>query len=401
MRIVKLKISINNIYKQAKQSKNRYRIIYGGAGSGKSHYIAQEAILNMLSSGQYQYLAVRKTGKSIRTSVFKLMTELITEYDISGKFVINKTEMSIKCATGSYMITSGLNDVEKLKSIANINRIWVEEASEISEKDYQQLDLRMRGQSAIGYQMTLSFNPISELHWIKQLFFDVGVEDAFILKSTYLNNRFLDDNYIKKLKSLKHQDYQFYRIYCLGEWGSLGNLIYRNWEKADLSEQKASFDNIYNGLDFGFADHPTAFIRCHLDKTRKIIYVFDELYRTELHIDELAEKIKEKQIGNQVVWCDCAEPRSIDALKREGINTRKVKKGADSVSYGIDWIKGHKIIIDESCYNIIKELSMYKWKEDSYGNVLPKPVKLNDDALDALRYALEDESLQKESIIFA
>ena len=111
---------------------------------------------------------------------------------------------------------SGLDDVEKLKSIANINRIWVEEASEVSENDFNQLDLRMRGQSEIGYQMTLTFNPISELHWLKRKFFDIGVEEAYTSKTTHKDNPFVDEAYKRKLERLKEEDYQYYRIYAMG-----------------------------------------------------------------------------------------------------------------------------------------------------------------------------------------
>src|SRR5690625_1161667 len=131
----RLAITLNPAFKKAKKSNARYRILYGGAGSGKSHYVAQETLLNMLSSRNYSYLIVRKTGKSIRNSVFRLLAEMISEMELHSLFRINKTEMTITCVTGSSLITSGLDDVEKLKSVANINRIWVEEASEITEKD--------------------------------------------------------------------------------------------------------------------------------------------------------------------------------------------------------------------------------------------------------------------------
>lgn len=167
-----MKVNLNKAYKKAKLTKSRYRILFGGAGSGKSHFVAQETLLNMLSSSGFKYLAVRKTGKSIRNSVYKLLTDLIDGYELNNFFKINKTEMSIECATGSSLITSGLDNVEKLKSIANINRVWVEEASEITETDFNQLDLRLRGQSKLGYQLTLTFNPISELHWLKRSFFE-------------------------------------------------------------------------------------------------------------------------------------------------------------------------------------------------------------------------------------
>lgn len=347
----------------------------------------------MLSSPAYSYLVVRKTGKSIRNSVFRLLTEMIRDNDLSTYFTINKTEMTITCVTGSSLITSGLDDVEKLKSVANINRLWVEEASEITESDFNQLDLRLRGQSKIGYQLTLTFNPISETHWIKKSFFDAGRPNSFILKTTYKDNKFLDEQYINTLKELEHQDYQYYRIYALGEWGSIGNIIYSNWEKQDLSNIKDTFDNLYNGLDFGFADDPTAFVRVHLDKKRKTIFVFDEFALRGLFIDDIANELHER-IGNEYITCDSAEPRSISDLKRNGIRALSAKKGPGSIEHGIKWLQGHKIIVDESCTEIIKELSTYKYKEDKDGNVIAKPVDENNHILDALRYALESEMTQ-------
>src|SRR5699024_5563652 len=170
------------------------------------------------------------------------------------------------------LITSGLDDVEKLKSVANINRVWVEEASEISETDFNQLDLRLRGQSKVGYQLTLTFNPISETHWLKKSFFYMGRPDTFVLKTTYKDNHFLDDKYIDTLLELEKQDYQYFRIYALGVWGSIGNIIYSNWEKQDLSDVKYAFDNTFNGLDFGFGDDPNSFIRFNMNYECKNSY---------------------------------------------------------------------------------------------------------------------------------
>lgn len=387
---IKKQIKINVVYKKAKKSKNRYRVLYGGAGSGKSHFVGQEVLLNMMSSKEYSYLVVRKTGKSIRNSVFRLLSEMIRDYELTSYFNINKTDMAITCVTGSSLITSGLDDVEKLKSVANINRIWVEEASEITEKDFNQLDLRLRGQSKVGYQLTLTFNPISELHWLKKSFFDVGRNGAFVLKTTFKDNNFLDARYIQTLNDLKEQDYQYYRIYALGEWGSLGNVIYSNWEKQDLSVAKDTFDNLYNGIDWGFGDDPTAFVRVNYDKTRKVIYVLDEFTKRGQFIDDIAETLH-KRIGNELITCDSSEPRSVADLRRNGIKALAAKKGAGSIEHGIKWLQGHKIIVDVKCTEMIKELSTYKWKEDKDGNVIPKPVDKDNHLLDSLRYALESE----------
>ena len=385
-----LEININAAYKPATKTKARYRVLYGGAGSGKSHFVAQEVLLNMMSDKEYSYLVVRKTGKSIRNSVFRLLTEMINDKGLSGYFKVNKTEMTIICVTGASLITSGLDDVEKLKSVANINRIWVEEASEITETDFNQLDLRLRGLSKIGYQLTLTFNPISETHWLKKSFFDIGRPDSYVLKTTYEDNNFLDDQYIRTLMELEKQDYQYFRIYALGEWGSIGNIIYSNWRKQDLSDISGTFDNLYNGLDFGFADDPTAFIRVHLDNKRKKIYILEEFALRGLFIDDIAAELKDR-ISGEYITCDSSEPRSISDLKRNDIKALAAKKGPGSVEHGIKWLQGHEIIVDPSCVEAINELSSYKWKEDKDGNVIAKPVDDNNHILDALRYALESE----------
>lgn len=395
-------VKINVAYKPAAQSKCRYRILDGGAGSGKSHFMAQETLLNMLNDGRHNYLIVRKTGKSIKNSVFRLLSSLITKYGMTQYFEINKSDMSIHCSTGARIITSGLDDVEKLKSVDGINRIWVEEATEITERDFEQLDMRMRGINNIGYQITLTFNPISELHWIKKRFFDIGEPDAMILRTTYKDNKYLDEAYKQKLERMVDRDYQYYRIYTLGEWGSLGNLIFKNWEKADLSELievsdgkqtkqvriRDTFDNFYNGLDFGFAEDPLAFTRLHIDEKRKIIYITDEIYEYEMQNDEAAVEIM-KLAKREIVTCDSAEPKSIADLKRNGVNARPAKKGPGSIEHGIKKIQSYKVIIDIGCTNTIKEFSGYKLKEDKDGNIINKPVEINNHIIDAIRYAIE------------
>ena len=342
----------------------------------------------MIENGEFFYLGTRKTGRSIRFSLFQLLVDTITQNDLSTMFNINRTEMSISCMSGARLITSGLDDVEKLKSISGINRIIVEEASEVSEDEFSQLDLRLRGKNTLGHQITMMFNPISETHWLKKRFFDLKQKDAFVLKTTYKDNNFIDQAYKDRLERLKDEDYQYYRIYALGEWGSIGNLVFSNWEVADLSKEMKSFDNFYNGNDWGFADDPFAAIRVHHDPGRRVIYICDEIYRRGMHNDEVAGDVA-KMIGNEMIISDSAEPKSISDFKRLGIKARGAKKGPGSVEHGIRWLQGHKIVIHHECSNAIKEISGYKWREDKQGNVIPKPVDMNNHLIDALRYALE------------
>lgn len=389
-----IKIKMTPAYKKAHSSKARYNILYGGAGSGKSVYMAQRIIMDILKDKKYRWLCVRKVGRSIKNSVFAELLGVINENDLENLFKINQSSMEITCINGAKIITSGLDDVGKLKSIKGINRIWIEEANEVTEKDFRQLDLRMRGKKNMagyaGFQMTMTFNPISELHWLKRVFIDIGMKNSFVLKTTYKDNPFLDEQYIRTLLELEKQDYQYYKIYCLGEWGSLGNLVYSKWVKKDLSKRSPQFDNIYNGLDWGFSNDPTAFVRIHIDKARKEIYIFKDFYMRESHIDEIATELK-PIIGNETITCDSSEPRSIADLQRHSLNAVGAKKGSGSLEHGIKQIKGYNLIVDENCVDTINELSTYKMREDKDGNVLGKPLDQNNHIMDALRYSLESE----------
>jgi len=380
-----LEIEANPVYKQAKTCKQRYRILYGGAGSGKSHFVAQEIILNMLTSGNYNYLIVRKVGRTIRHSVFRLMQSIISEWGVNEYFTINKSDMHIASASGSVLISSGLDDVEKLKSIANVNNIWIEEASEITQEDFQQLDLRLRGKSKVNKQVTLTFNPVSSQSWLKHYFFDRQTDNAFKLKTTYKDNRFIDEEYKRVIEELKETDHTYYQIYALGNWGTPGNLIYHNYTITEDMPDK--FDEIIYGLDFGY-NNPSALVKIGLRD--KNVYILDELYESKLTNQDLINKLPE-MIDNKSdnVYGDTAEPQRIEEISRAGYNIYPSDK---SVKDGIDFVKRQKIFIHPDCSNVIAEMQTYKWKEDKNGHVLDEPVKFRDHLMDAMRYALYTHS---------
>lgn len=170
-------------------------------------------------------------------------------------------------------------------------------------------------------------------------------------------------------------------------WGIIGNVIYKNWKTADLSDKIKSFDNVYNGLDFGFSN-PNAFVRCHVSEKEKTIYVFRELCKRGQTYESLIADLK-NEIGYDMVTCDNEDSRGVYMLRSGGINAVESKKGGGSVLSGITWINGYKLVVDIRCQEFINEISQYHWMVDKDGNVLEKPVKKNDHLLDALRYALE------------
>lgn len=376
----------NEVYIPYIKNRKRYEIFYGGAGSGKSVFVAQRLIYRHLKEKGHKTLVIRKVAKSTRHSTYSLLKNTVNSWGLSKIFKINKSDMEISCLNGNQIIFSGLDDVDKLKSIAGITDIWIEEASEITKQDFKQLDLRLRGRTPWPLQITMSFNPISALSWLKGYFFDEPKENSSILKTTYKDNRFLDDQYRQVIENLKNEDRTFYQIYALGEWGVLGNLVFTNYVFEDIPYKEEDFDAVYQGLDFGF-NHPSALIRAGMKDGE--LYVFDELYERELTNAELIEEVGKHISKRDLLVADSAEPARIKEFKQNGFNVQASIKGKNSVKDGIDWLKRHKIHISKNCSNLLAEMQQYKYKEDKDGNVLDEPINFKDDAIAALRYAIE------------
>jgi phage terminase large subunit len=229
-----MKIDLSNLpritnptYYQLYKDKERYLVLYGGAGSGKSVFVSQKMIFRMLTEKNHKFLVVRKVAKTLRESTYSLLKGIISDWGMSALFEENKTDMTITCKlNGNKIIHAGLDDVEKVKSIHGITGIWIEEASELDQQDFQQLDLRLRGHTTNYKQIMISFNPISSLHWLKTVFFDNKKENTSVSHSTYLNNIFIDDAYRQVLEDMKEQDEYYYMVYALGEWGIVGKTIF-------------------------------------------------------------------------------------------------------------------------------------------------------------------------------
>lgn len=411
-------IAINDAYMPFVSNTSRTQIYYGGSASGKSVFVAQRAIIDLLE-GKRNYLVCRQVGRTIRGSVATELQKVINRNDLTGYFSVNKTDGTISCiATGKQIIFAGLDDVEKLKSITPqngaITDIWVEEATETSRDSIKQLIKRQRGgDESTQKRIIFSFNPILQGHWIyKEYFAAVGWTDTqreyvtpelSILKTTHVDNRYLTDDDRKDL--LNETDEYYYNVYTLGNWGTLGDVIFKNWKVADLNDPADPYylpeeqrTNVKRGGDFGFAGHPAAFGVSHYDKMRKRIYCYKELYETGLTNDLLAERVKDMgEATGRSIW-DSAEPKSIQELRNHGVNAAGARKGKDSIRQGVDWLKQQEIIVDKSLINAQNELSQYHWKKDAGGNDMtpPQPADKNNHWIDGLRYAYEDEMIDNK-----
>ena len=367
---------------------HRYEVYYGGAGSGKSVFIAQKIILKALRDKR-KVLIIRKTLNSQKDSCWRLMLEQLSDLNIRQLCKVRITDFTIELPNGSALLFKGLDDSERIKSIVGITDIWIEEATELIEEDFDQLDLRLRARAS-NLQMFVSFNPISKVNYVyRRWFADTAVvgDDTLIVKTTYKDNRFLPEEYIKSLESKIHSNPTYYRIYALGEFCSLDKLVYNNWRVEAFEPPKDG--KLIVGLDFGFTNDPTAVVASIVKGDD--IFIFKEYTGTGKTNQQIAEIITSMGFAKSVIIADSAEPKSVAEIKRCGIQRIKEStKGKDSIIHGIQRLQGYNIIVHPSCQNIITELENYSWiKDKATGEYTNKPIDMFNHSLDALRYSLQ------------
>lgn len=398
-----IKVQANPVFKAANLSRKRYIVMKGSAGSGKSVDAAQNYILRLMRDKGRNLVCIRKADITNRDSTFAELTGAI--YRMFGDkaeryWKINTSPLQLTFRkNGNKIIFRGMNDDkqrEKLKSITfqkgKLTDVWIEEATEITQADFEIIDDRLRGELPPGqfYQIRMTFNPVNKNHWIKKNFFDFTDENTLTHHSTYLTNRFIDEAYKARMERRKQVDPEGYQIYGLGEWGEIGGLILHNWEIKEISQNPVDYDDFANGQDFGF-NHANAVLALGLKDDD--IYITRELYEFEKDTNELIRLANKLGIEpKKQMWCDSAEPDRIKMWKDAGFRAKGVDKGgsAGSVKAQIDWLKQRKIYVHPSCVNTIKELQQWKWKKDERsGEYLDEPVPIQDDAMAALRYGVE------------
>lgn len=373
----------------------RFLVFYGGAGSGKSHFIAQRLVYKALKDTR-KILVLRKVNRTTKASTFQLLLDTLNQFGIINYCVINRTDFSITLPTGSQFLCMGLDDPEKIKSITGLTDAWLEEATEFSLDDFSQVNLRVRDPKAENQEIILSLNPVSKANWCYLHFFAENPElDEFrktvrIVHTTYKDNPHLPEAYVQALLMMKATNEVYYKIYALGEFGSLDKLIYNNWQKMDFDPDTIK-GQLLCGLDFGYTNDPTAFTASILVENERRIYIFKEWGGTGYLNDAIADQIKEMGFAKSIICADSAEQKSIDEIKRLGISRIKpCVKGKGSVLQGIQKLQQYELIVHPSCENVIEELENYAWKKDKQTNeYINEPAEGFDHYMDSLRYSLQ------------
>lgn len=378
----------------------RYNVYYGGRASGKTKFIMQKLLIKGLRERR-MILLMRKQTTQLRDSVWKEMLQTISDFHLLDYFSINKTEFRITCnINGTEFKCLGLDEPEKIKGFADISDVFMDEVTGFNKEDVELIDGTLRSPKfKLPLQMYFAFNPISKANFVYTYFgFDTGIvpSNTFILKSTYLDNPFLGANVAERYEALKQRDYQRWQIEALGDFVSLDRLVFQNvkveeFNHADIKGQ------LICGLDYGFVNDISAFVASLLDEENKKLYVFKIWGDTNKTNQELANIIKAMGFGKSVIIADCAEQKSIEEMRREGIIKIKPSvKGADSIIHGIQKLQQYEIIVHPDCEGIITEFQNYAWQKDKQsGEYINKPIDAFNHYIDALRYSLQSAGAGK------
>lgn len=391
-------------YREFWNYKGRYRVVKGSRGSKKSTTISFWIPFMMMKYPLANTLVVRRVFNTHKDSTYTQLKWAINKLGVSHLWKFSKSPLEITyLPTGQKILFRGLDDPMSITSITvehgHLCWCWFEEAFQVmNEDDFNKIDMSIRGELPEGYfkQITLSFNPWSEKHWLKKRFFDVKDDDIMATTTNYECNEFLGSDDIKIFEKMKVNNPRRYKIEGLGEWGIAEGLIFENFEELDFNiEDIRKRPNIKSafGLDFGYTADPTAFIASLVDIDNKEIYIFDEHYQKAMSNKMIADTIKYKGYSKELITADSAEPKSIDDLRRMGLyKVKPAKKGKDSILNGIQFIQDFKIYVHPKCENTIIELSNYVW-DNKDGVIVNKPVDDYNHLMDALRYSLEDIKL--------
>lgn len=412
----------------SKKKKHLRYVLKGGRGSGKSFHIPMRILLDIMEY-PVSALGVRKVQNTILKSVYANFKGAANVLGVRHlfRFVDSKLEITYK-PRGNKIYFAGADDPEKIKSIKDADFplaiMWVEELAEFKNEDEvttiensvlrEELEGKIVNQSErksaypFDYSFYYSYNPPKRRQsWVNKKY-----ESSFIDANTYVNhsdyrgNPHLSKKFIEEAENVKERKPLKYRWEYLGEAIGSGVVPFDNLQVEPGSitdEMVANFDNIRNGLDFGYATDPLAFVRWHYDKKKNGIYAIDEIYAVKMSNREFSNKAKSKGYQTDEIFADSAEPKSIAELQSEHDirRIRGVKKGPDSVEYGEEWLDDLDFICIDPLRtpNIAREFENIDYQVDKDGNPKPRLEDKDNHTIDATRYAFSEDMRNSTAVI--
>ena len=381
--------------------RKRYRAVKGGKASKKSCTAALWYIYHLMRLPGANLLVVRAVQRTHRDSTFAQLRWAIRRLGVEHLWGASLEPLMLWYKpTGQRILFRGFDSAEKLASTTvetgALCWVWVEEAYEIAaEEEFDKLDLsapRGRVEPPLFKQTTLTFNPWDGRHWLKARFFDHPGEDVLAVTTDYRGNEFLDETDRAVFAAMKARQPRRYAVAGLGEWGVTEGLVFERWEVAPFDERAlpAAYRRVF-GLDYGYANDPTAFIAAAVSPADKRLYVYDEHYQVRMLNSDIAAMLRAKGAAKERIRADSAEPKSNEELRRLGITRlRAAVKGPDFIRSGIARLQEYDMVIHPRCVHTARELAGYAWETGRDGRPSGRPIDSGNHLMDALRYAMAD-----------
>lgn len=404
--------SFYDFWRACRNSAYTFLVCKGGRDSAKSTHIAIRLVFDLMDL-PINIMCMRKVGNTIEKSIYEQIKKAIFLMGLESEFVFLKSPMTIKYkARGNYFFFMGGDNTDKTKSIVTsefpITKLWIEEVSEF--KTEEELEtvinsiLRETLPDGMTYQIFFSYNPPKrKQHWLNKKFETQFLpENTFVHHSYYYNNNFLSAQALEVIENTRLTNVHKYNWMYLGSPTGGGIVPFDNLTFRKITDEEIkSFDNYRQGLDWGYATDPLAFVRLHYDKTRRKIYFTNEIYGVKISNREIAQGILRNGFHKTLTLADSAEPKSIAEVKEFGVRIQGAKKGKDSVEYGEKWLDDlDEIIIDpKRTPNVAREFEGIDYMVDRDGNQMPRLVDKDNHSIDSTRYSLSDD-MKRSSIRF-
>lgn len=409
MNKVSLQEVIGKGYADFWHSKHFYRVVKGSRGSKKSKTTALNLIYRIMKYDWANILVVRRFSYTNRQSTYTDLKWAINRLGVESLFRYNESLPEITyIPTGQKILFRGLDDPLKITSITVdvgiLSFVWFEEAYELEDINAMDTVIEsIRGSydsPDFFKQITITFNPWHEGHFLKREFFDDETKrhNTLSMTTTFRINEWLDEVDRQRMEDLYRTNPKRARIVCDGEWGISEGLVFENFQVRDfdITEKIKQLKETTHGMDYGFTHDATTLISSIVDLDDKELWLYQEHYEQAMTTDDIFDMLRDKNMLGATITGDSAEPRLISELRSKGAKGLQAsRKGRDSVLHGIQFLQGFKIYIHPSLKNTIEEFNTYTWKQDRSGKWLNEPIDENNHIIDALRYSCERYHLGK------